>query len=44
MVDLAIIGICMGLGAFSYIINNGEESIGVDFLGSNLLPIKTVFC
>ena len=42
MAYLAIARVSMSLGPFSNIVNNGKESVGIDFFGSDLLPVQNV--
>lgn len=42
MAYLAIARVGMGLGSFSYVVNNGKESVSIDFFGSDLLPVQNV--
>jgi hypothetical protein len=40
--DFAVARIVLSLGAFSNVVNDSKEGIGIDFFGSYLLPIQNV--
>jgi hypothetical protein len=42
VLDFAVARIVLSLGAFSNVVNDSKEGIGIDFFGSYLLPIQNV--
>lgn len=42
MIDLAVFRIIVSLWTLADVIDDGEESVGVDFFGSDLLPVQDV--
>lgn len=42
VIDLAVFWIIVGLWSFGDVIDDGEESVGVDLFGPDFLPVEDV--